>query len=112
MEQQRVGAGERLARLETQMEGVKTALDRGTEGFTKLRESQDELKRLIVETHAACVKPEDLRQQVERIDRLETFRDRAKRYSGVIGTLAAGIIGALTLFGPTRVAEAWRQLWS
>lgn len=113
---------ERLARLETQMDGVKTALDRGSAGFEKMRQtiddhaaetrkSIDELKSMVAANHAASVKREDLQEQADRIDRLETFRDRVKRYGGIVGAIAAGILGTLTLFGPARVAEAFRKLW-
>jgi ferritin-like metal-binding protein YciE len=120
------GAVERLARLETQMEGVKTALDRGSVGFEKIRQSMedhaaetrksiDELKNIVSATHAACIKAEDLKaaeKRVEtRVEKLETFRDRVKRYGSIGAAIAAGVLGSLTLFGPTRVAEAFRKLW-
>lgn len=102
----RGGAVERLARLETQMEGVKSSLDRGADGFDKLRQSQDELKQLIVETHAACVKPADLKLLADRIQPLETFRDRVKRY-GLVGATISGLGAALIgVFGPTKVGAA------
>lgn len=118
----RGGAVERLARLETQMDGVKTALDRGSVGFEKMRQtiddhasetrrSIDELKTMMASTHAACAKHDDLTKIHDRIGPLETFRDRVKRYGGIGAAVAAGILGSLTLFGPSRVAEAFRKLW-
>jgi ferritin-like metal-binding protein YciE len=120
------GAVERLARLETQMEGVKFALDRGSASFEKFDAKLDEhaaetrkqiaeLKSIVSATHAACVKAEDLQaaeKRVEvRVQSLETFRDRVKRYGILGGGLAAAISGALALFGPTKVGEAFSKLW-
>jgi hypothetical protein len=115
MAEQRVGAGERLARLETKMEAVMASLDKGARSFEHIRESLDGLTAMVRETHAACIKAEDLqaaeRRVKARVEKLETFRDRVKRYSGIVGALMAGVVGVLTLFGPARVAEAFRKLW-
>jgi len=116
------GAVERLARLETQMEGVRTALDRGSAGLEKIRQalddhaaetrkSIDELKGIVSATHTACVKHEHLEGHDKRLGNLEIFRDRVKRYGGIGAAIIAGILGSLTLFGPSRVAEAFRKLW-
>jgi hypothetical protein len=116
-------SGERLARLETQMEGVKTSLDRGSAGFDKFREdlaehanetrrSIDELKSMVSATHAACIKHDDLHEIEGRVSSLETFRDRLKRYGGAVGIIGGGIAGGITLFGPSKIAAAFKQLWS
>ena len=46
------GAVERLARLETQMEGVKTALDRGSVGFEKIRQTMGKSRSIGSHTSA------------------------------------------------------------
>lgn len=112
MAEPRVEVGERIARLETKLEGVERALDRGSEGFEKIRTSLDGLTKLVGETHAACVKPSDLHARDVRIDKLETFRDRVKRYGTAGSVIGGGIVGAITMFGPTKIAEAWQRLWS
>lgn len=119
---QRGGAVERLVRVETKLEGIEEAVADSKAAFglvrqamdahaAETRKAMDELKQMVSETHAACVKPADLVNIADRITPLEAFRDRVKRY-GVLGSAAGGtIFGILAVFGPARVAEAFRKLW-
>ena len=113
--------GERIARLETEIKGVNAALDRGSVGFerfrqelaahgTESRKSIDELKAIVSKTHDDCAKHGDLSEHHERIEALETFRDKAKRYGWITSGLAAVAVGLVTLFGPNRVADAVLKL--
>ena len=111
-EPRRVGAGERLMRVETQMEHVEAALNKGSASFEKLREATDRLAQLVTETHAACVKPADLALRDDRITKLEAFRARVKRFGWLASILASGAIGAIALFGPDKIAAAFEQLWT
>jgi hypothetical protein len=111
--------GERIRALEVQFEmhakAVGEKLDRGAAGFEKIRESIMDLTAMVRATHAACIKAEDLQaaeQRVEaRVETLETFRDRVKRYGTAISVIGGTIIGGITLFGPSKIAAAFKQLW-
>ncbi|MFX4223520.1 MAG: hypothetical protein ACMVO3_22610 [Thalassobaculum sp.] len=107
--------GERIRALEvsTQInaENVAKRLEDGTRGFEKIRESLDNLSQVVATSHAGCAKHEDLHAHDQRIEKLEKFRARTQRYGGIVGALGAIIVGAITLFGPARVAEAWITFW-
>lgn len=118
----RVPVAERLMRLETLGEGTQAALARGSENFVRLQRSIDdnaaearremaELKTLVVRTHAACLKAEDLTACEKRVAALEAFRERVKRWTGVGGVIGGGVSACIAFFGPERVAQAWERLW-
>lgn len=113
----RGGAVERLVRVETKLEGIEAAVAESKAAFGLVRQTLDahaaesrksieELKTMVADTHAACVKPADLKDITDRIGPLETFRDRVKRYGWIGGAMASVAVGSLVLFGPTKVGAA------